>query len=86
MSVFSDGAAREVDVSPNLLPWSTPPWHGTQESVARIQRHWVDALREGVETETSGADSLKTYGLVFGAYRSARSGQAVAPLDPSFDS
>ena len=85
MSVFSDGAVREIDVSPNLLPWSTPPWHGTQESVARIQCHWVDALRERMETETSGADSLKTYGLVFGAYRSARSGQAVAPLDPTID-
>ncbi len=30
----------------------------------RIQRHWVKSLRDGTAPETSGADSLKTYGLV----------------------
>ena len=54
--------------------------HGTQESVLRVQQHWVDALRRGVEPETSGRDSLETYGLVFAAYESARTGRAVAPL------
>ena len=72
LSVFSNGVASEIDVSPTMLPWSTPPWHGTQESVLRVQRHWVRCLREKREPETSGADSLKTYGLVFGAYMSAR--------------
>ena len=80
MTVFSDGRAEEHDVSPAMLPWSTRPWHGTQESVLRTQRHFVDCLRNGTEPETSGTDSLKTYGLVFGAYRSARSGAATAPL------
>ena len=80
LSVFTNGEASESDVSPALLPWSTPPWHGTQESVLRIQRHWVECLQEGREPETSGADSLKTYGLVFSAYKSARTGEACAPL------
>lgn len=80
MTVFSDGVAEEIDVSPRMLPWSTRPWHGTQDSVLRVQQHWVDCLRSGAEPETSGADSLKTYGLVFGAYQSARSGAAVVPL------
>jgi predicted dehydrogenase len=80
MKVFSDGVVEEKDVSPALHPWSTPPWHGTQESVLRVQQHWVDALRRGVEPETSGRDSLETYGLVFAAYESARTGRAVAPL------
>lgn len=80
MTVFSGGVAEEHDVSPALLPWSTPPWHGTQESVLRVQQHFVDCLRTGAEPETSGSDSLRTYGLVFGAYRSARTGEAVAPL------
>ena len=79
MTVFGDGAAQELDVSPRMFPWSTRPWHGTQDSVVRVQEHWVDCLRAGAEPETSGADSLKTYGLVFGAYRSARSGAAVTP-------
>jgi predicted dehydrogenase len=80
MTVFSDGVATEADVSPHLLAWSTPPWHGTQESVLRVQRHWVSSLRHGTEPETSANDCLKTYGLVFGAYESARSGAAVVPL------
>jgi predicted dehydrogenase len=80
MTVFSDGAMEERDVSPSMHPWSTPPWHGTQDSVLRIQRHWVDALRQGVEPEPSGSDSLMTYALVFGAYDSARTGRAVPPL------
>jgi predicted dehydrogenase len=80
LSVFSNGEATETDVSPAMLPWSTPPWHGTQESVLRVQRHWVQCLRDGREPETSGADSLKTYGLVFSAYESARTGEARAPI------
>jgi len=80
MKVFSDGVVEEKDVSPALHPWSTPPWHGTQESVLRVQQHWVDTLRRGVEPETSGRDSLETYGLVFGAYESARTSRAVSPL------
>ena len=81
MSVFSDGAAESLDVSPPMFPWSEKPWHGTQDAVARIQRHWVECLRDGRTPETSGADSLRTYGLVFGAYRSARTGQTTVPLD-----
>lgn len=80
MSVFSEDEAQSFDVSPALLSWSTPPWHGTQESVLRTQEHWVRSFRAGIEPETSGQDSLKTYGLVFGAYQSAREMRALAPL------
>jgi len=79
LSIYADGKAETHDVSPTLYPWSTKPWHGTQESVLRIQQHWVDCLRAGTPVETSGADSRKTYALVFGAYDSARSGKAVIP-------
>lgn len=77
LSVFSEGKSEKIDVSPRLYPWSTRPWHGTQESVVAIQQHWVDCLRTGKQPETSGADSRKTYGLVFGAYESARTGNSV---------
>jgi predicted dehydrogenase len=80
LTSFSDGKVQKFDVSPKLFSWSTPPWHGTQESVHAIQQHWIKCLREGKDPETSGADSRKTYGLVFGAYESARTGKAVAPL------
>jgi predicted dehydrogenase len=77
LSVFSNGKTSEIDVSPTILPWSTPPWHGSQESVLRVQQHWVRCIREKREPETSGPDSLKTYRLVFGAYKSARTGQTI---------
>ena len=79
LSVHADGKTVVHDVSPRLYPWSVVPWHGTQESVVLIQQHWIDCLREGRPAETSGADSRKTYDLVFGAYESARSGQTVVP-------
>ena len=80
MTVSAEGSATKVDVAPAIMPWSTPPWHGTQESVLRTQQHWVKSLREKTEPETSGRDSLKTYGLVFAAYGSARSGRSMTPL------
>lgn len=80
MTIRSGDDVRQLDVSPELLPWSTPPWHGTQDAVRRTQEHWVRALRDGRPPETSGDDSLKTYALVFGAYESARNGRAVVPL------
>lgn len=80
MTVANRDGRRVQDVSPKLLPWATPPWHGVQESVQAIQRHWVDCLRRGAAPETDGADALKTYGLVFAAYESARTGEAMAPL------
>ena len=79
LSLSSDGKTVTHDVSPKLYPWSTMPWHGTQESVFLIQQHWVECLRAGVPAETSGVDSRKTYGLVFAAYESARSGRSVVP-------
>ncbi len=79
LSVHAGGVTETHDVSPHLYPWSTTPWHGTQESVVLIQQHWLDCLRSGAVPETSGADSRKTYDLVFGAYESARSGRAVDP-------
>lgn len=77
LRVFSGGRDVLHDASPQIHAWSSPPWHGTQDSVLLIQQHWVDCLRNGQEPETSGADSRKTYELVFGAYESARSGNAV---------
>ena len=66
---------RELDPAP--LRWAERPWHVVQESVLRIEEHWVDCLRRGVEPETSGADNLKTFALVEAAYRSAASGETV---------
>ena len=79
--VTGKSGTAERDVCPPLLPWASRPWHNIQESVAAIQQHWADCLREGREASTSGADNLKTLALVEGAYSSAASGQPVHLAD-----
>ena len=76
----------ERDVSPPLLPWAERPWHGVQDSVLAIQRHWVECLRSGTAPATNGRDNLATLALVEAAYESAITGTTVRlralPLDP----
>jgi predicted dehydrogenase len=76
-----DTGNRVTEYRPEIpiYPWSSPPFEAIQESVVAIQRHWVDCLRNGTEPETSGADNLKTLGLVFGSYRSAETGEPYRP-------
>jgi predicted dehydrogenase len=64
-------------VEPNLLPWATKPWHNVQESVALIEKHWIESLASGQEPATSGHDNLKTFALVDAAYLSAERGTTV---------
>ena len=75
--VTNAGGTRHEDVSPPLLPWASRPWHNIQESVAKIQQHWVDCLVKNVEPQTSGRDNLKTLALVEAVYQSAQTGQTV---------
>ena len=72
-----DGTTRSV-VAPNLLPWASRPWHNIQESVALIQKHWIERLAAGAEPDTSGSDNLKTFALVEAAYLSAERGETIA--------
>jgi D-apiose dehydrogenase len=60
-----------LDAAPEPLDWLTPPARANQESVLRIQQHFVDCLRTGRAPETNGTDNLKTLQLVFAAYESA---------------
>jgi D-apiose dehydrogenase len=71
-----DGTEEHL-VAPTLLPWASRPWHNIQESVALIQKHWIERLASGREPDTSGRDNLKTFALVEAAYRSAETGQTV---------
>jgi D-apiose dehydrogenase len=78
LAVTADGKTTKTDLSPPLLPWASKPWHNIQESVALIEQHWVDCLREGKEPQTSGRDNLNTFALVEAVYRSAASGQTIS--------
>ena len=68
---------RESVVAPNLLAWASRPWHNIQESVALIQKHWIERLGERREPDTSGRDNLKTFALVEAAYLSAERGETI---------
>jgi len=79
LTVTSPAGVERRDVSPNLLGWAQKPWHGVQESVFNIQRHFIETLRAGTPPATSGRDNLKTFALVEAAYGSAESGETVDP-------
>lgn len=76
LTVTRGGETRQLNVKPEVYPWSAPGREAIQDSVVRIQRHWAECLRSGAQPETSGADNLRTLELVYGAYDSAERGEA----------
>ena len=83
MRVTSDGEATTSDIGVPLLPWTSHPWHVSQEGAMGACRHFLDCLQRGVPAETRGEDNLKTYALVDAAYRAAAEHRAVAPVQSS---
>jgi predicted dehydrogenase len=81
LTVTGKSGTSVDDVSPQLLPWASRPWHNIQESVVAIQRHWVDCLKNGREPDTSGTDNLKTFALVEATYQAAASREPVVVAD-----
>jgi predicted dehydrogenase len=79
LRVTSDGSTATRSLRTPLLPWTSEPWHVSQESVLNTQTHWIECLKAGREPETSGRDNLKTYALVEAAYESADTHKAVRP-------
>jgi predicted dehydrogenase len=79
LRVTSDGLTTTGSLRTPLLPWTSEPWHVSQESVLSTQKHWVECLRGKREPETSGRDNLKTYALVEAAYESAKLQKTVRP-------
>jgi predicted dehydrogenase len=75
-ALATDGSLRLVTAT------GTEAWRFPEDTIPRsfvaTQQHFVDCLRSGRAAETSGAETLKTMALVFGAYRSAREGRVVA--------
>jgi predicted dehydrogenase len=80
MAVKSGDAVRTEQVGAPLRPWTSHPWHVSQEGALGACRHFLDCVRRGVAAETSGRDNLKTYALVDAAYRAAAERRAVRPL------
>ncbi len=64
-------------VAPPRYSWADPRYELSQSSGVACNANLLAALQGAAPAETSGEDNLKTLELVFGAYDSARSGQAV---------
>ena len=79
MQVTTDGRVEESHVGSALLPWTSQPWHGLQESVLTTQRRIIGAWMAGREADTSGIDNLRTFALVEAAYKAAEEKRAVEP-------
>jgi predicted dehydrogenase len=77
--VTSANLVWEEDIGAPLLPWTTRPWHVSQEGAYSACRHFLDRLRAGLPAETSGADNLRTFALVDAAYQAAETGRATVP-------
>jgi predicted dehydrogenase len=62
---------------PPRYSWADPAYDLVQSSMVPCQANLLAHLRGGKPAETTGADNLQTMRLVFAAYESARTGQAV---------
>jgi predicted dehydrogenase len=67
LRLYSDQGAKQWQFPQDTIP----------RSFVATQQHFIDCLRSGRPAETSGAETLKTMALVFGAYRAAREGRVV---------
>lgn len=62
---------------PPRYAWADPAYDVVHASIVPCNANLLHALRGDGVAETSGEDNLKTVRLVFAAYESARSGQAI---------
>ena len=74
--VTTDAGTRRIDATPQPL-WLAPDVSPIPASVLATERHFIRCLTSGDVPDTSGADNLETLELVFGAYRSADTGELV---------
>lgn len=62
---------------PVWYSWVDPGYHVIHSSIVPTNANLLQALRGEAAAETTGEDNVKTLRLVFAAYQSARSGNAV---------
>ena len=79
MDVTSDGRTTTSDIGTPLLSWTSQPWHVAQQSVLTTCAHMLEAVRNGRDAATSGAENLRTFALVEAAYESAAEGRSATP-------
>jgi predicted dehydrogenase len=80
MRVTTQGLYFDEAIGGSLRPWTSRPWHVSQEAAYHTNAHMLEAFRSGKDAETSGEDYLNTYALVDAAYKSAEAHVAVRPI------
>jgi predicted dehydrogenase len=81
LSVTTENKSWQETVDPRPLSWGVEPWLLTQDSMVKIQEHWLDCLDTNMVPQTSGDDNLKTFALVEAAYLSASTGMPIRPIE-----
>ena len=79
MTINRGAVVEERFVGSDILPWTSLPWHVSQEAVLNANEHFLDCFKRGVDPETSAFDNLKTFSLVEAAYEAADTGRAIRP-------
>jgi D-apiose dehydrogenase len=64
-------------VTPPQYPWVDPDYAVVQASIVACHAEMLRAWQTGTPAETDAADNLKTMRMVFAAYESAATGQAI---------
>jgi predicted dehydrogenase len=75
--VTTESGTQSKRYPPTFRPWMKPDYIASHSSIANCNRNLFQALRGEGAAETTGEDNLKTMRLIFAAYDSARTGNAV---------
>lgn len=62
---------------PRHYAWADPAYDLVHSSIVACNANILQAFQQGIPAETQAEDNIKTVGLVFAAYESAQSGQAI---------
>lgn len=75
--VTTDAGTQARRCPPPFYSWADPRYALVQSAGVACNANLLAALKNEVPAETTGEDNLRTLQLVFGAYDSARTGQAL---------
>jgi predicted dehydrogenase len=75
--VTTKGGTNLVRVRPPTFAWANPDYALVHSSIVACQADLLHALTAGTPAETDATDNLKTMRMVFAAYESAQTGQAI---------
>jgi predicted dehydrogenase len=77
LRIFTPEGVEERHVPPPQYSWAHPQYALVHSSMVDCHRDLLGALRGESIAETTGADNLRTLGLVFAAYESAATDRAI---------